>query len=333
MKRRSTIVSWLVIGILAAALLIGLVTGRFETEDAKGGDDTVKSYADYMEIDWTENFVDLTTGIRMCYCTCGPEDGVPLILIHGVTDSRISWSQAAPMFAEKGYRVYVPECRGHGKTDKPDPGPEGYRIEMHRDDILAFMDALDIEKAHIVGHSQGSLICQLINLKAPERVLSTTLIDTTTDNTKNEFLEWVYYGDGETYLGVHGYDEEQKMPDEFLDSWLGSTNESEAFCAATRAHAYQLPYEAWGWLIEGVRAFDNSEGIHDITGDVLVIWGTEDAIFTEEDFNAVRDGLTGCDARFEVIEGASHCPHWDSLASCREVVDIIDDFIKETGKS
>ena len=117
----------------------------------------MKSYADYIQVPWTEKFVSLPTGIQMCYCVCGPEDGVPLLLIHGVTDGRISWTQVAPMLAKLGYRVYVPEYRGNGKTDKPDPGPGGYSVETHRDDMFAFMDAVGVEKAHVAGHSLGSL--------------------------------------------------------------------------------------------------------------------------------------------------------------------------------
>ncbi len=283
-----------------------------------------------MEVPWEEHFADLSTGIRMCYCVCGPEDGDPVILIHGVTDSRISWSQAAPMMAEKGYRVYVPECRGHGKTDKPDPGPDGYTVAMHRDDILAFMDSAGIKKANIVGHSQGSLISQLINIKAPERVLSTTLIETAADCTGNEFLKWVRDGDGETFAGIFGYEKEQSLPESFLDTWLGNTNEDENFCAATKEHLYELPFQVWKWLIKGVSAFDNTEGMGDISGRVLVIWATKDEIFTEKDFEAVKAGLTGCDCTVKIFEGASHCVHWDSRKRCREVVDTIDDFIKKS---
>ena len=70
--------------------------------------------------------MDLDTGIKMTYLTCGPEDGIPLLLIHGATDSRISWSQVAPKLADAGFRCYIPELRGHGKTDKPEAGEEGY---------------------------------------------------------------------------------------------------------------------------------------------------------------------------------------------------------------
>ena len=222
------------------------------------------------------------------------------------------------MMADLGYRVYVPEYRGNGKTDKPAPGPGGYTVETHRDDIFALMDLLGIEKAHIVGHSLGSLIAQLMNIKAPERILSTTLIESTVCCATSEVLQWAHDGDGKEYLGVHGYDTEQKMPESFLQGWAENTIE----------HIRQMPYPVWNWLITGLNAFDNREGIHKVSSKVLVIWATEDVIFPAADQEALKAGLTGCEATYKVIEGGSHNVHWDSVKTCTEVVGMLDAFIK-----
>ena len=288
----------------------------------------MKSFADYIQVPWNEHFVSLATGIRMAYCDCGPADGSPVILIHGVTDGRISWSQVAPMLADLGYRVYVPEYRGNGKTDKPDPGPGGYTVETHRDDMLALMDALGLQKAHIVGHSLGSLIAQLMNIKAPERILSTTLMESTVCCATSEVLQWAHDGDGTAYLGVRGYDAEQKMPESFLRTWTENTNESDDFQQATLEHVRQMPYPVWDWLITGLNAFDNRDGICKVSGRGLVLWGSKDEIFPAADQEALREGLTGCDATYETIEGGSHNVHWDSVRTRTEVVAILDKFMK-----
>lgn len=289
----------------------------------------MKSFTDYISVPWTETFVSLSTGIRMAYCFCGPEDGVPVILIHGVTDGRVSWAQAAPMLAERGYRVYVPEYRGNGRTDRPDPGPGGYTVETHRDDLLAFMDAAGITGAHIVGHSLGSLIAQLLNVKAPKRVLSTALIESTVCCVDNAALRWAQDGDGKEYLGVHGYDAEQAMPDSFLRSWTENNNERTDFQQATLAHVRQMPYPVWSWLITGLNAFDNRKNIGQVTGRVLVIWGTKDTIFNVTDQERLRRGLTGCTAVYRVIEGGSHNVHWDSVQTCGEIVGLLDEFMRD----
>lgn len=289
----------------------------------------MKCFADYLTTNWEEHFVDLSTGIRMAYTVCGPEDGKKIVLIHGVTDGRVSWSQAAPMLADKGYRVYVPEYRGNGKTDKPEAGPEGYTIEMHEKDMVAFFEAAGIDKAHIVGHSLGSIICQRMNIENPELVKSTTLIASTVKCMPNEILTWIVEGDGEGFGGVFAYDEEQALPESFLKEWTENTNECDDFQQATYAHAYQIPYKCWHHLMNGLNAFDNREDIGKVSGKVLVIWGTEDVVFPISDQEELRAGLTGCDVTYKNVEGGSHNTHWDSVATCTSMMNMLDEFISE----
>ena len=87
--------------------------------------------AEYDISNWEKHVVALGTGIKMAYYECGPERGEKLLLIHGVTDSRISWTQLAPILAARGYRCYIVEYRGNGATDTPDCGKSGYTADMH----------------------------------------------------------------------------------------------------------------------------------------------------------------------------------------------------------
>ena len=312
---KKSIVVLLVLALLAAVFC------------AVSAQDEVKSYADYVDVPWTEHFADLSTGIRLCYVEIGPEDGTPLILLHGVTDGRISWTHVAPALADLGYHVYIPEYRGNGKTDKPEADENGYTTDMIADDIIAFMDAAGIENAHVAGHSYGSMIAQMMNLKAPERMLSTILIDTTVNALTSEVLEWAEFGDGESYLGVRGYDEEGAMPDDFLQAWAENSNPDQDFQIANLEHLRQMPYECWYRLIHACRNFDNSDHIGEISGKVLVIWGTGDEIFPAADQEVLKAGLTGCDVTYVDIEG-SHNIHWDGPETTAAVVKAIDEFIK-----
>ncbi len=72
-----------------------------------------------------------------------------------------------------GYRVIVYDCRGVGRTDKPDVP---YTIEMMAEDAVDLMDALGISKAHIMGTSMGSQTAHIIAAKYPERVISLILV-------------------------------------------------------------------------------------------------------------------------------------------------------------
>lgn len=109
-------------------------------------------------------------GVHTYYEVAG--QGEPLLLLHGGFSTIESWGAQVPSFAER-YRVYLPERRGHGRT--PDvEGPTGFGI-MARDTI-AFMEALEISRAHLVGWSDGGNVGLEIALVRPDLVRKLVII-------------------------------------------------------------------------------------------------------------------------------------------------------------
>lgn len=101
-------------------------------------------------------------------------EGEPLILIHGGSGSSMHWLYQVPELS-KHYRVIVYDVRGHGKTDKP---KQEYSIELFSEDLSELMNKLEIDKAHIIGHSLGGMIAQQFALNFPNRILSLVLTST-----------------------------------------------------------------------------------------------------------------------------------------------------------
>jgi 3-oxoadipate enol-lactonase len=105
-------------------------------------------------------------------------DGEPLLLIQGLgfEISSMIEEPGKSRFLDKltdRYRVIVFDCRGVGRTDKPDMP---YTIDLLAKDTTGLLDALGIQKAHIMGTSMGSQIAQTIAAKHPERVQSLILV-------------------------------------------------------------------------------------------------------------------------------------------------------------
>jgi pimeloyl-ACP methyl ester carboxylesterase len=99
-------------------------------------------------------------------------EGEPLVLLHGGLATAESWVMQVPALAE-GYRVYVPERRGHGRT--PDlAGPITY--EMMAADTAAFLDAASTGAANLVGWSDGAVVGMLVALRRPELVRKLVVI-------------------------------------------------------------------------------------------------------------------------------------------------------------
>lgn len=108
---------------------------------------------DHHDIQAQSHFVDLPGG-RFHYLSWGAEQAeLPsLVLIHGITSSARSWVRVGPALADR-YRVYAPDMRGHGDSVKPPAGV--YSLRQTADDVIAFMDALDLKQPVLLGHSWG----------------------------------------------------------------------------------------------------------------------------------------------------------------------------------
>jgi pimeloyl-ACP methyl ester carboxylesterase len=91
----------------------------------------------------------------------------PLVLIHGSTiDSHTDWDALAPELARR-YRVFAPDCRGHGRSNNPH---RSYSFKELADDVAAFVHAMGYERAHIIGHSNGGNVALVTLMEHPEVV-------------------------------------------------------------------------------------------------------------------------------------------------------------------
>ena len=100
-------------------------------------------------------------------------EGEPLVLLHGGFASGSSWFAQTPVLAEAGYRVYLPERRGHGHT--PDvEGPITYSVMA--DDTIAYLETAVEAPAHLIGWSDGAVVGLLVALRRPELVNRLVLI-------------------------------------------------------------------------------------------------------------------------------------------------------------
>lgn len=92
--------------------------------------------------------------------------GDPLILLHGNGEDHTYFDHQIEVFAQH-YHVYALDTRGHGQTPR---GTRPFTIRQFADDLLAFMDARHIERAHLLGFSDGGNIAIIFAIRYPERV-------------------------------------------------------------------------------------------------------------------------------------------------------------------
>jgi len=92
--------------------------------------------------------------------------GEPLVLLHGLGDSHRTWRRVAPLLANR-FRVIMPDLPGHGLSGRPDAP---YTLDWYAHTMRCFFDAIDLPRAHVIGHSFGGGVAQWLVLDARERV-------------------------------------------------------------------------------------------------------------------------------------------------------------------
>lgn len=99
------------------------------------------------------HMIDLPAG-RFHYLSWGTErtELPSVLLLHGITSSAQSWVRVGPALADR-YQVYALDMRGHGDSIKPPQG--AYSLRQTADDAVAFIEALDLERPVLFGHSWG----------------------------------------------------------------------------------------------------------------------------------------------------------------------------------
>ncbi|MFZ0545930.1 MAG: alpha/beta hydrolase [Candidatus Promineifilaceae bacterium] len=125
---------------------------RFEAEGASLPETTEQGYVEH-------------DGARIWYAAYGA--GSPVILLHGGLGHSGNWGYQVPALVENGYRAVVIDSRGHGRSTRDD---RPYTYELMASDVLAVMDALHIEKARVVGWSDGAVIGLILVEQEPRRI-------------------------------------------------------------------------------------------------------------------------------------------------------------------
>src|SRR5690606_18356586 len=115
------------------------------------------------------------------YVEQGNDSGVPVLLLHGATDSWRSFEPVLPHLPASIHAFALTQ-RGHGDASRP---PTGYRYTDFAADLAAFMDAVGLGSAVVVGHSMGRAIAQRFAIDHPGRTLGLVLMGAFAGEARN----------------------------------------------------------------------------------------------------------------------------------------------------
>ena len=258
----------------------------------------------------------LATGVRLHYAERGDPTGEAIIFLHGYSDSWYSFSRALPLLSPE-YHAFALTERGHGDSDKPECC---YTLDDFAADIDAFMEAVALEEATLVGSSGGTFIAQRVALDYPHRVSRLVLNASGATLLDNEAV----MGLGEEMLAledpispefVREFQESmvyQPVPQEFLDTVV--------------SESLKLPARVWRDYWEGVvLAPDHAARLGGIDAPTLIVWGEQDIIFSREDQERLVRTIPNATLRMYPETG--HAVHWDRP---EQFVRDLEEFMKAT---
>ena len=119
--------------------------------------------------------------------TDGPENGTPVILLHGFPEFHYGWKNQTPALVQAGFRVIVPDQRGYNLSDKP-KGISAYDVDILAKDIIGLFDHFGIQKAKLVGHDWGAIVSWTVAIKYPERMEKLAILNVPHPDVMTDFV-------------------------------------------------------------------------------------------------------------------------------------------------
>ena len=253
-----------------------------------------------MTLDHSPRFATarLSTGPRLSYAIQGNTDGKPIVFLHGWPDSWFSFSRVLPLLAPR-LHAFVPDQRGFGDSERPD---SGYRIDDFATDVIAFLDAVSLERATLVGHSFGSFVARHVAITHPERVARLVLIGTGFSAANPVMRE----------VQAALIDLKEPVPLGFARDFQASTAYAplpEPFFERIVAESMKLPARLWREIFDGLLAYDDVGKLAGIAAPTLLMWGEHDALFPREDQDRLLTAIQN--AKLRTYQATRHCPNWE----------------------
>ncbi len=244
-------------------------------------------------------FAQLENGITLEYAEQGDLSGIPVIFLHGFSDSWRSFELNLP-FLPSTIHAFSLSQRGHGNSDKP---KQGYTTKDFADDVAAFMDKMRLKKAIIVGHSMGSSNARQFALSYPDRTMGLVLIGSLASFKNNSSI-------AELEGLVNKL--EEPVDSDFIHAFQRSTIirpiPDEYYVTIVR-ESQKLPVYVWQEVTHGWKDANLAERLSHLRIPILLLWGEKDNFAPQADQFLLNNSFRN--STLEIYRGTGHALHWE----------------------
>jgi pimeloyl-ACP methyl ester carboxylesterase len=251
------------------------------------------------------------------------QSGESLVLLHGLTGHRKDFETVLPGLAVHG-RTLAPDLRGHGNSSRADRAI-GYDFETMVDDFCHLLDALELERCDLLGHSFGGMLALRVTLTHPDRVNSLVLMSTSSEApdgyTPETFVKAGGYAENKGMVQLQARLEELGRagdPPLAVDATPDQREWSRRYWAHHELRLLAMDPFAYGAL--GLLMMEQvpvTERLHEIQCPTTIVVGTHDEEFVRG-ANALSAGLP--ESVCHELPGIGHHPHRESQAMFLEIM-------------
>lgn len=224
--------------------------------------------------------------------------GEPLVLIRGLGSDLQAWAPQVPLLA-KHFRVIVYDNRGAGRTGAPD---KPYSIAGMADDLAALLDALNVEKAHVVGYSMGGMVAQEFAVRHPNRLDRLILLATTAkpDGYVRAVIE-SFITVRRTNISREGF-VRALAPYLYTAALFDDVERYERAVAVSVQNPYAQQDHAFIRQARAILEHDVSGRVGGIKAPTLVVTNSEDILIPRRHGEALAKAIAG--AQLRTLDGA-----------------------------
>jgi 3-oxoadipate enol-lactonase len=222
--------------------------------------------------------------VAVSFSVAGPEGAPVVVLSNSLGATRAMWDPQVPGLAER-YRVVTYDTRGHGRSPAPD-GP--YSIDDLADDVVALLDELGVERAHVVGLSLGGMTALRLAARAPDRVDRLAVLCTSAKPEPGPFLERA--------AAVRSGGTAPLAP-AIAARWLtpGYAAANPDLVGRLEAMIAGADDQGYAACCEVVASLDLRENLARIGAPTLVVSGADDVALPPEHQQVIAEGIAGAE--------------------------------------
>lgn len=244
--------------------------------------------------------------------------GSTVVFINGLTMSVNGWYLQIPDFSKR-HKVLRYDCRGQGNSDKPDGD---YSQLAHARDLRDLMDNLNIQKAHVVGLSNGGMIAQHFAIEFPEKVGALVLVDTCSYiDTMLDLIVRLWIKAAQ--IGGSEFRYDVSTPFIFSEDFIKKN--MDALIQMKTVSSEINPPSAIINLATGCLKHNTTDRLSEIKAPTLILVGEEDILIPIKYSELLNRGIKG--SRLVVIKGSGHVPPIENPAEFnRTVLDFLREY-------